>query len=79
MSQTRAKRAKAGQGIQRNESAQQRRDEASGTEYYGRREDEASKTRGVRDKNRPSNPQCRLPCTSSSSSSTTLSLLTELP
>ena len=39
-----------------------------GTEYYGRREDEASKTTG--EKKKPSNPQCRLPWPSSSSSST---------
>ena len=40
------------------------------TEYYGRREDEASKT--AWEKNQPSNPQWRLPCTSSSSSSSLL-------
>ena len=38
-----------------------------GTEYYRRREDEASKTTG--EKKKPSNPQCRLPWPSSSSSS----------
>jgi hypothetical protein len=42
-----------------------------GTEYYGRREDEASKT--TWEKRRPSCAQCRLPWPSSSSSSSTLS------
>jgi hypothetical protein len=41
-----------------------------GTEYYRRREDEAPKT--TREKKKPSNPQCRLPWPSSSSSSTPL-------
>ncbi len=42
-----------------------------GTEYYRRREDEAPKT--TREKKKPSNPQCRLPWPSSSSSSIPLS------
>jgi hypothetical protein len=46
-----------------------------GTEYYGRREDEASKT--TWEKRRPSRPQCRLPWPSSSSSSS--SSLVSLP
>jgi hypothetical protein len=48
----------------RDERAQERRGEARGAEYYGREEDEASKT--AWEKNQPSDPLCRLPCTSSS-------------
>jgi hypothetical protein len=64
-------KSKAGEPVRR--GTQKRRDETRGTEYYRRREDEASKNREGKIAQQP--PWC-LPCTSSSSSSTTLSLLT---